>query len=164
MCDSLERLLPVAEKAGVNIALENIWSPPCTADMLVRIMRHFNSPWLGLCYDSGHAFLFDYGRNCPAQSCVLKSWKCPVEEIPWDDRMLEKMQPWIINCHLHDNHGFGDEHLLPGQGLIDWKKLLGLLLSAPRLQCIQSEVIAKWEDGQVKNLKTNFEKIFNLCD
>lgn len=161
VCDSLERLLPVAEKTGVIIALENVWSPPCTADMLVRVMKHFDSPWLGLCYDSGHAFIFDYGRNNPARSCVLKSWKCPVEEIPWDGMMLEKMLPWIVNCHLHDNHGYDDEHLLPGQGLIDWKKVTSLLLSAPRLQCIQSEVIVKWEEGQVKNLKSNFEKIFD---
>ena len=160
VCDSLERLLPVAEKTGVTIALENVWSPPCTADMLVRIMKHFDSPWLGLCYDSGHAFIFDQGRKCPEKSCVPVSWRCPVGEIPWDGMMLEEMQPWIVNCHLHDNNGFSDQHLLPGKGLIDWDKVVRLLLAAPRLKCIQSEVIAKWEDGSVKSLANEFEKIF----
>lgn len=160
ICDSLEKLLPVAEENGVIIALENVWSPPCTADMLVRIMKHFNSPWLGLCYDSGHAFLFDYGRKYPGKSCVPVSWTCPEAEIPWDNQTLEKMLPWLVNCHLHDNNGLTDQHVLPGAGLIDWKHIVNLLKQAPNLKCMQSEVIAKWQDGDVKTLKENFEKIF----
>ena len=70
ICDSLEKLLPAAEKAGVIMAIENVWSPPTTADMLVRIVEHFNSPYLGLCYDAGHAFIFDHGRKDPERSCV----------------------------------------------------------------------------------------------
>ncbi len=161
VCDSLEKLLPVAEQDGVTIALENVWSPPCTADMLTRIMKHFNSDNLGLCYDSGHAFIFGHGNNDPEKSCAKLSWKCPPANIPWDNDMLKKMLPWIVNCHLHDNHGFDDEHLMPGQGLIDWETLIPELLSAPRLKCVQSEVIAKWQFGEVKSLKNNFEKIFS---
>ena len=161
ICDSLEKLLPVAEKNGVIIALENVWCPPCAPEMLVRIMKHFNSPWLGLCYDSGHAFIFDQGRKNPAKSCVPVSWQCPVEEIPWDGEALEKMLPWLVNCHLHDNDGFNDQHVMPGQGKIDWKHVVNLLAQAPNLKCIQSEVSAKWQDGEVKTLKQNFEKIFN---
>ena len=160
ICDSLEKLLPVAEKAGVIIALENVWCPPNNADILVRIAEKFNSPWLGLCYDSGHAFILDQGRYNPAKSCVPISWTCPVEEIPWDDKMLEKMLPWIVNCHLHDNDGLNDQHLMPGRGKINWKHVVNLLCQAPNLKCIQSEVSAKWQDGDVKTLKQDFEKIF----
>lgn len=160
ICDSLEKLLPAAEKDDVIIALENVWCPPCTADILVRIMNKFDSPNLGLCYDSGHANIFDKGRNDPTNSCVPVSWLCPVEEIPWEDKMLEKMLPRLVNCHLHDNDGLHDQHLLPGKGNIDWKHVVDLLAQAPGLKCIQSEVIANWQDGAVKTLKKDFEKIF----
>ena len=161
VCDSLERLLPVAEKNGVIMALENVWCPHCTPDMLVRIMKHFNSPWLGLCYDSGHAHIFDHGRKDPANSCVPVSWKCPVNEIPWENQALEKMLPYLVNCHLHDNKGFVDSHAIPGEGSIDWKHVVKLLSEAPNLKCIQSEVMVPWHSGAVKTLKQNFEKIFN---
>ena len=161
ICDSLESLLPIAEKNDVIIALENVWCPPCAPEFLVRIMKHFNSPYLGLCYDSGHAFVFDQGRYNPEQSCVPVSWNCPVEEIPWDGEALEKMLPWIVNCHLHDNNGLKDQHVMPGKGNINWKHVVDLLVQAPNLKCIQSEVSAKWQDGDVKTLKQDFEKIFN---
>ena len=161
ICKSLETLLPIAEQNGVIIALENVWCPPNNADYLVRIVEHFKSPWLGLCYDSGHAFIFDQGRYNPEKSCVPISWTCPVEEIPWDDKMLEKMLPWLVNCHLHDNDGLNDQHVLPGKGKIDWKHVVGLLAQAPNLKCIQSEVISKWQDGSFKTLKEDFEKIFD---
>lgn len=160
ICDSLEKLIPVAEKNGVIIALENVWGPHCSPDMLVRIMKHFNSKWLGLCYDSGHAFIFGQGKNNPAQSCARLSWECPLEEIPWDDQALEKMLPWIVNCHLHDNDGFNDQHVMPGKGRIDWNHVVSFLAKAPNLKCIQSEVSAKWQEGAVKTLKQDFEKIF----
>ena len=160
ICDTLEKILPTAEKNGVIIALENVWSPHNTADILTRVMEYFQSPYLGLCYDAGHAFIFDQGRTNPGKSCVPASWLCQPEEIPWDDKMLEKMLPWLVNCHLHDNDGLNDQHLLPGKGKINWQHVTNLLAQAPKLQCIQSEVIAKWQDGSVKTLKENFEKIF----
>ena len=40
----------------------------------------------------------------------------------------------IASVHVHDNHGFKDEHLWPGDGTIDWPatvKGLKALASAP---------------------------------
>ena len=62
-------------------------------------------------------------------------------EIPFDEHILEKMLPHIVNCHLHDNHGYIDEHINIGQGNIDWEKLIPVLKTAPRLKCVQCEVI-----------------------
>ena len=161
ICDSLEKLLPTAEKADVIMAIENVWSPAATADMLVKIVKHFNFPYLGLCYDAGHAFIFDHGRVDPESSFARFSWD-NIQEIPWDSRTLEKMLPYLVNCHLHDNTGFSDNHIMPGKGLIDWKHIVSQLVKAPNLKCIQSEVVAKWQDGEVKTLKQDFEKIFDL--
>src|ERR1700680_1797042 len=33
--------------------------------------------------------------------------------------------------HVHDNHGMKDEHLWPGDGTIDWKRICELLQTAP---------------------------------
>src|SRR5438445_398373 len=37
------------------------------------------------------------------------------------------MLPRLIHTHLHDNHGIRDEHLVPGEGIVDWPALLGVL-------------------------------------
>jgi sugar phosphate isomerase/epimerase len=51
------------------------------------------------------------------------------------------MLPHVTTCHLHDNNGVHDQHLLPGRGTIDWGHVIGLLRTAPRLKCFQNEVI-----------------------
>lgn len=136
MYRSMEKLLPEAEKNNVIIALENIWTSPNTPEVLLDVMKKFDSPNLGLCYDSGHANIMKYAKkeNSPA-----KIWWNTPEEIPQDDQILEKMLPYVVNCHLHDNCGERDDHFLPGKGNINWDHIMGLLKKAPRLKCIQNE-------------------------
>lgn len=136
MTRSLEELLPVAEKYGVTIALENIWTQPNTPEVLLEMIKKFPSPYLGLCYDSGHANIMKYAKE---EDSPAKIWWQTPEEIPADDMILEKMLPHIVNCHLHDNYGHKDEHNVPGKGNIHWEHVMGLLKKAPRLQCIQNE-------------------------
>ena len=64
-----------------------------------------------------------------------------MDEPEWDDRALEKTLPQIVSCHLHDNDGSDDSHSLPGEGTINWNKVIQLLKKAPRLQLIRSEVL-----------------------
>ena len=52
--DSIRACLPVAEKAGVMLALENHWGLTTDIDMLLRIWREVNSPWLGINADTGN--------------------------------------------------------------------------------------------------------------
>ena len=59
----------------------------------------------------------------------------------WDDHILEKMLPHVVNCHLHDNHGILDDHIVPGLGNVDWDHVIPLLKTAPRLQVVTCEVI-----------------------
>jgi sugar phosphate isomerase/epimerase len=60
---------------------------------------------VGLVFDSGHAAL--RGGD-------------PVQ-------VARAMLPRLVHTHLHDNHGTRDEHLTPGDGLINWPALLTLL-------------------------------------
>ena len=134
---SLEELLPTAERLGLTIAIENIWSPTNTPEKLVAIINHFKSDNLGLCYDAGHANLM--AKDCGAEdSRPIRAWK-DFGPIPYDAHILEKMLPHVTTCHLQDNHGLQDEHLLPGRGTVVWPHVIDLLKTAPRLKCFQNE-------------------------
>ncbi len=41
------------------------------------------------------------------------------------------MRGRIVTTHLHDNHGEKDEHLLPGEGTIDWDAAVKTLRAIP---------------------------------
>ena len=86
--------------------------------------------------------------------------KCNAGEPAWDDDILGKMLPELINCHLHDNYGNIDEHDLPGKGNINWEKTVRLLQQAPRLKAIQSEVIINRVNVSVKELVEKFKELF----
>jgi sugar phosphate isomerase/epimerase len=83
-----------AEKHGVRIAVENVRN----THVLTYILDSIDSPALGLCYDSGHDFIWS-----PAPYELLKKYR---------DR--------IFAVHLHDNMGQNDDHLAPGMGRINW--------------------------------------------
>ncbi len=102
---SLDQMLPAAEKARVQIALENML--PKRGNCLaaspehIKLLREtFTHPLLGFCLDTGHAAIsggIDGARD-----------------------MLEAMGDRIIAFHLQDNTGNIDMHLAPGKGLFDW--------------------------------------------
>jgi sugar phosphate isomerase/epimerase len=52
--DSIRACLPRAAKAGVTLCLENHWGLTTSVDMLLRIWRAVDSPWLGLNADTGN--------------------------------------------------------------------------------------------------------------
>ena len=138
---ALDKILPEAEACGVIVAIENIWTPNCQPDVLLDIKNEFPTEYLGLCYDSGHANLIDKNHvHCfnQTQNDWLKILK--LDEVRWEDRALEKMLPHVVNCHLHDNDGSSDQHERIGTGNVDWKHIKSLLLQAPRLKSIQSEM------------------------
>ena len=142
---SLEELLPVAEELGVVICLENIFQPCNTVDDVLTLIREFPSPYVGACFDIGHAHLMERGMNIP--DCIVPThWEgvCPV---PWEKDVLDRMLPHIVNCHLHDNSADLDTHTIPGMGTIDWAPALAKLRNAPRLKNMQSEVIPVRRNG-----------------
>ena len=160
LCDyprrSLEELLPVAEKNGVVMCIENIWSPITTAERLLEFIDYFKSPWLGICYDAGHAHIASKPREVPNNAD--KCWGAFGLPVGWDEQTLEKLLPEIVNCHLHDNHGLVDEHFLPGKGLIDWKHVMGLLKKAPKIRLIQNEA----NDGGIAERVHCYEKLMEM--
>ncbi len=138
---ALEELLPAAEKAGVTVAIENIIAPTDTIGELLAIFERIDSPYLGCCYDSGHENVMTAtpGKR-PDMLCEY------IRDTLWhgtpqlQERILERLTPHIVCCHLHDNDGLNDAHTLPGLGTIDWAEKIPLLRQSPRLMSVQNEM------------------------
>ena len=114
---ALDALLPVAEKTGITLAVENIYEPLYILDLTVSIVESCNHPWLGLCFDSGHANISPAGLSA----------------------VFDRMKENIVTCHLHDNDGIKDTHSAPGHGNIDWPALMVKVLNIPRLIHLETE-------------------------
>ena len=100
-------LLPIAKRLGLIILSENIlWGSSIHPKNIVELVKAVDSPCFGWCFDTGHA-------NCYGITPSI----------------LRKLDVVPLSLHIQDTHGpgFGDEHLLPGDGMIDWKEFLHIL-------------------------------------
>lgn len=137
--EALEQMLPQAEKSRVAIAVENNFTPITTSDRLLAMVAPFASPWLGLCYDAGHAHILESAPGKAfADIAPISHWELYPHE--FHDGQLEQMAPYLVTCHLHDNAGLSDSHLTPGLGTIDWRHVMGVISRCPRLLEMHCEV------------------------
>jgi sugar phosphate isomerase/epimerase len=100
-------LLPIAEKLGLTILSENIlWGSSIYPRNIVELVKAVDSPYFGWCFDSGHANFYGITPS-----------------------VLRELDVVPLSLHIQDTHGpgSGDEHLLPGDGSIDWKEFLHIL-------------------------------------
>jgi len=112
----LKALRPACQAFGVRVATENLFDPPQTNAFFDALFAHFDSDYLGFCYDSGHALMTNQ-----------------VDLIARHARRL-------IATHLHDNNGREDQHLLPGEGKVDWATILGAIRSSGYRRPLNLEV------------------------
>ena len=94
--EELSRAVKVAEREGVNIAVENTRFP----DYNKYIYENINSDRLTLCYDCGH------------EHCYTK-----------DRDILSEFGDRLSTSHIHDNDGTDDQHHIMGEGNIDYAKV-----------------------------------------
>ena len=158
-CRSLDEVLPLAEKLGLTICLENLQRIGSHVDDLLGYFAKFPSHNLGACFDSGHANIMEKGSALPKCSGTASFDELGVP-VQWEHDVLDRLLPYIVNCHLHDNDASADQHMLPGKGNIDWKTLVPKLLSAPRLACVQSEVIPLKNQQPIRPLCEKFAELF----
>jgi len=106
---SIEEILKFCEYWGIKIALENTL-PGKTGDSIpeiLEIVRNFNSKNLGICLDTGHCNITSSLYN---HSEVVKC--------------LPGIKEYLCHLHIHDNLGKSDDHYLPFEGNIDWKRFI----------------------------------------
>lgn len=102
MIRSLEELSPIAAGAGVRLAVEVIPNALSTPSSLVDLLEsEIDAAGLGICMDVGHARLM---------GDVVEA--------------IETCSGHLLTTHLHDNRGRADDHLVPGQGKVDWDAAL----------------------------------------
>ena len=97
MRDGLDQILPEAEACGVTVCIENSMSRAACPAAVVMLKNEYDTDTLGLCYDCGHANQLDNGRHHPGGT-IWKYWQIVgVDEPEWDDRIIEKMLPQMVN-------------------------------------------------------------------
>lgn len=108
---SFDEIADDCVRSGVRIAVENLNAAPMerTLEMYERLFERHPAEVVGLCYDCGHAELSE----------------------PGGFRILEQFGERLISTHLHDNRSVRDDHLLPGDGNIDWDRLIDLIAATP---------------------------------
>lgn len=155
-CDTLEKLIPEAEKLGIIIAVENSFEPTNTTDEVLYYINKFPSPFVGVCYDAGHAnIMTGIGKDKSRYGAGMQlPW---ANNIEFEDHALEKLAPHIVTCHLHDNDGYSDQHFLPGKGTINWEKLIRDLSACPRILSMQAEVSMATDVVPIRKLCTTFD-------
>lgn len=100
---SFRRLGKAAEEHGVVLAVENMGRGYASlASHLLRIVEE--APSTAVCVDTGHA--------------NLEAYRGSVE------RLITELGSTIAATHLSDNDGSGDQHVFPGKGTIDWRRVL----------------------------------------
>lgn len=98
MIRSIEELSSVAARVGVKLAVEVIPNELSTPASLVDLLESdIDAVDLGICLDVGHARLM---------GDVVEA--------------IETCSGHLLTTHLHDNRGRTDDHLVPGQGVVDW--------------------------------------------
>ena len=141
--ESLEKLLPYAEKYGIVMGIENGVRPLDQPDELLRYLDEFKSPWLGCTFDTGHANVVSNYDGKKDLSLFVEKIKAAWGGQPvFENHALEKLAPHIVITHVHDNHGYRDEHNLAGNGdgTIDWEKTIKMLkYNCPRLISFENE-------------------------
>ena len=157
--DSLEKLLPEAEKLGIMLLIENSFERSNSPGEVLYYLSQVSSPNLGVCFDSGHANLMEYypGKEYSKYfGGVTHAW---LDTMEYCNDALDQLLPHIVTCHLHDNDGYSDAHMMPFDGTVDWKKLMDKLSKAPRLMTMQTEVSMFKYGYSVKQLVDTFNKV-----
>ncbi len=134
---SVDDLLPAAEKTKIVLALENGHDSFEELERLTRLAEDLRSPYVGMCYDTGHAHCY-----------TPEGWKA----------VLELMRPHIATCHMHDNFGSFDDHNPPGGGTLPWPELVRELKACPKMLHAETESgdwsRASWE---------KFRAVWEVC-
>lgn len=107
---TMREVCAFAKRLNVKIAVENgssAFGPYAVLEELPELLKKFD---VGICLDIGHAYLVERRRS-----------KSPEKKIA---EKIEKLCEKIVHVHVHDNRGFKDDHLVPGEGEIDFKPIV----------------------------------------
>lgn len=99
-----DRLGPTASATGVRFALENVLPGPAT-ELVRRALPRLDPARVGFCYDSAHD---QVGGPRPLD-------------------LLADLRERLIAVHLSDRVRDFVDHVIPGEGFVDWAGVVALL-------------------------------------
>ena len=97
----IQNLLPDCERYGIILCLENMPMKAHRISPMKRIVEtvaEIDSPYLGICFDTGHSNVFGHDLGDVVRLCA----------------------PYLKVLHIHDNDGNRDYHWLPYLGTANW--------------------------------------------
>ncbi len=99
-----QEFVPRARELGTILAVENIFEKePSTIKALLDAV---DDPCFRHCFDVGHWNMFT--------TVTLEEW-------------FSELGEYVVESHIHDNHGERDEHLPVGEGAINFERFFPLL-------------------------------------
>jgi len=117
--ERFKRLTDRAERNGVTIALENARRP----EYHDYVLKNIDSDRMKFCYDSGHE-------------------NCFTPEVDY----LARYGSRLAALHLHDNDGTRDQHLMPFNGNVNWKRIMTRLKELDYRGPLAFEIDAQFTD------------------
>lgn len=101
--DSFRSLGDSAGERGIRIGLENLMCPGASTPVeMLDLIDAIGHPAIGITFDTSHANVVRL-------------------DIPAAIRDFGK---FLIATHISDNNHSGDQHLMPGEGTIDWPSVM----------------------------------------
>ncbi len=141
---SLEEILKFCEHWGIKIALENTLPGKIgdSVSEILEIVKNFDSKNLGICLDTGHCNITSSLYN---HDGVIDS--------------LKVIRDYLCHLHIHDNFGKSDDHCLPFEGNINWKKFNKVLKEIEYKGVFMFE-IRKSTDNDIKEVLQKIKDIY----
>ncbi|MDD2316823.1 MAG: sugar phosphate isomerase/epimerase [Desulfobacterales bacterium] len=102
---------------GSRLMLENVYEQ--NPEELRALLEPLSPCGVGFCLDTGHQAAFS--------NATMDQW-------------LDALLPYLGQVHIHDNRGRKDEHLAPGCGHIDFKRLFDRLALLNRRPTVTLEI------------------------
>ena len=134
--DRIGKLLEICEECNTNLCIENLYSD----EEIPYIFRNISHPRLKICFDTGH-----------------RNFLTPNFDV------LEDYGKYVTVLHIHDNHGETDEHIVCGEGTIDWEEFAQQLAKYPEI-VLSAEVKTndKNKDTLITDQVNAFQKLNTL--
>ena len=135
---TFDELEPYCKTRNIRICIENCGAPALFNRIFDTLFQRYDKDYMGLCLDTGHAY-HDCKENC----------------LEYAERYNDR----LFMIHGDDNHGTGDDHLLPFDGGFDWEGFAPLLARSPYKFPINIEVSIEKYQGEDDSvwLKKAFE-------
>lgn len=138
----MRQAAPHAEQVGINITLKPHGGITLTIDDLINAYDEVNHPAFGICYDPGNIIYYTKGELRPEPDIA---------------KVAPKVTTGIIkDCVVND--GVPDVMVTPGEGLVDFEKVLAGLVEGGFKGPLYVECVAGKELDEInKNVKSTLK-------